>query len=220
MATLYCGWHGIDYRGSECPRCMAEERHEEILRQQKREHEESLNVLSDVRYKQFNPGQHSCPHCLFQTLKRNASRCPLCHGEVNDEYWVQVQKREKEEAIRRAEIAAKEKEEFERTKSERGIKQKIQSLEDSSGIIGSFVLFLCGLVIYIFPYLSAWSTGRKSEPAVVLLIPGFNWLVWLYCIIFWDSDHSFLKHGLLWIFGVMLFCVVVYSWLMSQKKTS
>jgi ssDNA-binding Zn-finger/Zn-ribbon topoisomerase 1 len=107
----YCGRHGIDYTGYSCPRCDAEERHGEILDATYREIQNATEVSEAVAasvqrsdYLRANPGEYECPHCRYISLKKRASRCPLCHGEVGAEYWNVVSIRE--EAERKASAAA------------------------------------------------------------------------------------------------------------------
>ena len=209
MATSsYCGTHDIRYRGSECPRCVADNRHEESLRQQREASEQQRDLLSNAQYQQFNPGHYNCPHCLFQSLKRNASRCPLCHGVIDGEYWVQVQKGEKEAVARRAEIEAKEKKELERTRPERerlareqeqknARDAKLDSLDKVFLVFSTIVLGLVGIFfVFLVPYLSAWSTNQSPRVGSfgledgnnganpLMLIPVFNWMILLVYGIF------------------------------------
>ena len=79
----YCHIHGRydDYFDRGCPACQ-------IAEQDLRQAEWELrNAVSEAAYAKANPGDHECPHCLYRSLKKGASRCPLCHGEVRSAYW-------------------------------------------------------------------------------------------------------------------------------------
>src|SRR6266498_149447 len=110
MTTLRnCHIHGsfrADYPDS-CPSCdLAEFERED--RAEAREANET--------YKRNNPGDYTCPNCLYITLKSGASRCPKCQGTVGADYWVRVRAGEKAKALadqerertRKAEEAAEE----------------------------------------------------------------------------------------------------------------
>ena len=75
----YCSKHSISHRSVDCPRCVNEQRHEELLeiseeadeRAQER-HEEAIRAMEDSDYKRTNPGDYECPHCKYITLRRTA----------------------------------------------------------------------------------------------------------------------------------------------------
>ncbi len=66
----YCKIHG-EYYGYVCDGCQ------------------------DAEWKQSNPGDYQCPHCKYISLKNEASRCPLCHGGIESDYWNNVRAAEK-----------------------------------------------------------------------------------------------------------------------------
>ena len=84
----YCKIHG-EYYGYVCNDCGLAEA-------------ELLNTVAAAAHFQNNPGDYDCPHCLYRSLRRNASRCPLCHGEIEVSHWTDVLAREKAEAEREA----------------------------------------------------------------------------------------------------------------------
>lgn len=101
----YCSTHGIEYSGYNCPRCEAQERHNEaqerhreLLHATEESLEETVDALLNSDYRRANPGDYPCPHCRYISLKNYASRCPLCHGEIGGNYWNAVRKVEKDEA--------------------------------------------------------------------------------------------------------------------------
>lgn len=61
-------------------------------------------------------GDYECPYCKQQSLKRNASRCPLCREDPGHEYWADVEVRERRahEAATRDLLARREREVTER----------------------------------------------------------------------------------------------------------
>src|ERR1700741_4132999 len=81
MTTLrYCHIHGsfrADYPDS-CPSCDLDE----FEREDRAEPREANET-----YKRNNPGDYTCPNCLYITLKSGASRCPKCQGTVDADYW-------------------------------------------------------------------------------------------------------------------------------------
>ncbi len=78
----YCHIHG-DYGNyyDGCPDCSAAEKRAESDR------EEIKERLSQIAYASANPGDFNCPHCKYKSLKWEATRCPLCRGEVESAYW-------------------------------------------------------------------------------------------------------------------------------------
>jgi hypothetical protein len=75
----YCRTHGVyhDTFGDGCPRCRETE-------------ESTLRSLANTEYRATNPGEYECPHCRYVSLRREAPRCPLCHGSVHADYWSRV----------------------------------------------------------------------------------------------------------------------------------
>lgn len=74
----YCQVHGRygDYNDG-CPECRGAEA----------DLKHALEDVSRIAHRQANPGDFECPHCKFVSLKMDASRCPLCHGDVGKDYW-------------------------------------------------------------------------------------------------------------------------------------
>ena len=91
----YCGNHGIDYAGSLCPRCDAEQRHRELLNATASGLADTVDAMRASDYRRANPGEYECPHCKYIALKSDATRCPLCRGEVDRGYWKGVRIRER-----------------------------------------------------------------------------------------------------------------------------
>jgi hypothetical protein len=139
----YCSRHGIEHSsGRTCPECRTEREEEQ--------HEELVSALSSLRdtggssedlgsiraaiaalqTKLLNPGEYQCPHCKRTSLEYEAHVCPICHRDIEDEFWdaideaVEAAANEKERAAqkqREAEIEAKrvvEWKEFEREVAE------------------------------------------------------------------------------------------------------
>lgn len=91
----YCNTHYREYDTIDCPQCEVERRHNELLDQ-----------LRESDHERANPGEYECPHCRYVSLKRNASRCPLCHGIIDDRHWVALSAAEQRTRIRRLEAEA------------------------------------------------------------------------------------------------------------------
>ena len=94
----YCKRHGTKHRllksgglsnSHGCPRCAAE-----------RHREQAAAARQESEYRRANPGDYECPQCLYNTLKRGASRCPSCHSDVPDGHWERVQVAQKAAAER------------------------------------------------------------------------------------------------------------------------
>jgi hypothetical protein len=113
----YCGRHDIKYRGDRCPRCVADERHRDLLDQAREGAEEAARALEESDYHRdraleesdhrgANPGDYTCPSCQYRSLRMGASRCPLCQGQIPADYWAKVLAAEKAaETQRRAKEA-------------------------------------------------------------------------------------------------------------------
>ena len=129
----YCSHHGIEYGDGDCPRCLQDERHREVLEQARSSHEELIEAARDAAeaaseaaresdFRRANPGDYQCPHCKYITLKLGATRCPACHGTPSPDYWPRAIAREQAKAeelkrlagIRATEQVAAEKKRLER----------------------------------------------------------------------------------------------------------
>src|ERR1051326_1204060 len=120
----YCWKHDIWYPPlGECPRCLAEEsaerqrehfereeearqraeerepealeREEEREQERERRHEERVKLRKREIYERNNPGDYKCPECLLISLKRGASRCPMCHAVIGRDYWPPIYEAER-----------------------------------------------------------------------------------------------------------------------------
>lgn len=100
----YCRTHG-SYSDSEdgCPYCKAaEERTERGL-------SDIAERLDELAERPNDPGDHICPHCRYKSLRRNATRCPLCLANPGPQYWADVDSQEQERR-RQANAAAEQRE--------------------------------------------------------------------------------------------------------------
>lgn len=118
----YCHIHGgyDDYFDRGCPNCQNAEqelRHAEW---------ELRNAVSEAAYAKTNPGDYDCPHCKYRSLRADASRCPLCHGEIGRDYWHAVRAREKANAEREA-AASKAAAELKRAREEEAAAEWIRT---------------------------------------------------------------------------------------------
>ncbi|HEX3186950.1 MAG TPA: hypothetical protein VHQ94_19285 [Pyrinomonadaceae bacterium] len=152
----YCGNHGIDYAGSLCPRCDAEQRHRELLNATASGLADTVVAMRASDYRRANPGEYECPHCKYIALKSDATRCPLCRGEIDGGYWKEVRIRERAEAERRKiqveqqrsiDEAAAKKRERQAAKAQREAEERRQRtmILSIAGIIAGFVVL--GLLI-------------------------------------------------------------------------
>src|ERR1019366_9490961 len=65
----------------------ARDREDEREQERERRHEELVKLREREIYERNNPGDYKCPECLLVSLKRGASRCPMCHAVVGRDYW-------------------------------------------------------------------------------------------------------------------------------------
>jgi ribosomal protein L37AE/L43A len=186
----HCSEHGIDYSGHQCPRCAADEhqaRVEELASEQ-------LDELQRIQYKQANPGDYECPHCKYKTLKRRATRCPTCRESPGEQYWLNVEAKERKEesdarerARRNAEIAAAAAvAAANRLKREKPLLKWVKFWHH---VMIWYYLWLVPLLVYvtgaeIFLWLNP-NTGNSFslEKVICMVIPGVNWLcLLLVCV--------------------------------------
>ena len=93
------GYHDYGFLCLEC-RSIESERHENV--------ENMATAAVFIAHAKNNPGDYVCPSCLFQTLKRWASRCPKCHADPGSQYWADVAASER--ALEMAAAAERERE--------------------------------------------------------------------------------------------------------------
>lgn len=144
----YCRTHGKYYDPGDdgCPRCQDAE---EATSDQARE---SAEALADSDYRRANPGDHQCPNCLYITLKRGASRCPQCRGEISRDYWELVRTSEQAADKRRRIQEAAARAEWERAAPERDAKalQARQNARSKFIFIACYHLLVwCGCIVFI-----------------------------------------------------------------------
>lgn len=180
----YCRTHGVyhDTFGDGCPRCRETE-------------ESTLRALANTEYRATNPGEYECPHCRYVSLRRGASRCPLCQGSVHADYWSRV---------RAAEAAAQA--EWDRGAPKREAKEKRKSaIARLDSALDSFGQFCGFYYFYLLPVLSYGTFLIRALPdnherititldllvvVVLALIPVVNWLMCLLPLIFDNAAQS------------------------------
>lgn len=182
----HCYRHDIEYSSSDCPRCLAEQRHEELLdltregqeeaaRLASEQHEEHLRALEDAAYRRANPGDHQCPHCGYITLRLDFDRCPLCHGSVQEkdpEYWprvhVELERRAKAAAEAAAErqkqkAAAEAKQRAEaQARAEASAAQKAFNSKSNFGFVLVLIVVAIGLAVWISQHQEAQPTSSSG----------------------------------------------------------
>lgn len=65
---------------------LERESHEEAMRLADERHDATIEALRESDYRRANPGDYECPDCKPTTLKKNATRCPMCHGTPSQSY--------------------------------------------------------------------------------------------------------------------------------------
>ena len=159
--------------------------------------ESTVQAQEDLAYAINNPGQYHCPHCKLRSLLREATRCPRCHGTIDEDYWPPVLRREQERLEEQQRIAGNQRkaaEELERkscdAEAERQRRFKHEEL---------FFRFLLLYFLYLFPIVWFYSVIFKipgvevpTSPADAktwIFIPAINWLVILSFVVSAIIDH-------------------------------
>jgi Zn finger protein HypA/HybF involved in hydrogenase expression len=191
----YCHIHGqYDNGNFGCPECREAQGRAEADRAA------TLFQLEQQAWEAKNPGSHECPHCRYISLKKAATRCPLCHGVIDDKHWQEVAAREHEreraakEARRRQ--AKKERVLFESTRPERerAERERAEALQRSAQFDAEvmrwkkfrrscgcaysvFFLFFLPLCVIITATLSDKNPDPNNLFFILLFcVPVINWI--------------------------------------------
>jgi hypothetical protein len=213
----YCGIHGIEHKDyTDCPRCLADQRHHEALEQSQRHHEETLEATRQTAYDSDRAradfGDYTCPHCRYVTLRMSATRCPSCHGSIEPSFWVPIleqQKRSTELARVRAEEAEAERARMAPIIAARQAQEQKESRRLQRRRVAAVRWRMLWKVyfFYLLPVLTIFSavlvlfvpTGSSgippdfsvtewlSEEASILLLPVVNWMVCLGALVEGES---------------------------------
>ena len=194
-----CRIHG-EYTGSYCDECRdAEARAEEHRAEMLEKLDEATAANQDLVYKFRNPGDFQCPACKLITLKRGASRCPICHIDIEPDFWTAVAERERREEIERererqrveAENAAKEKERRETAWKQAPYQDEKARIEKE---LSRMWYWLIVYFVYLLPGLSiAFSVLEGYHNAMGFLIgavPFLNWIQFLVGIFVGWTDYG------------------------------
>ncbi len=188
----YCHVHG-KYDGDGCSDCRdAEEQAASDREEMLRELDELRESQDELAYATNNPGDYHCPYCRLRSLKRSASRCPKCHGEIDSQYWENV-RRVEEEARRAQEEAQRVKEEEWRRGEPERRQNQIREAEAKAEKerAANRRLFITIYFGWLFPLLTALGaslmdpmdpqaqTWQVLEVAFCMSIPILNWVVLL-----------------------------------------
>ncbi|MEK7686287.1 MAG: hypothetical protein AAB466_12785 [Verrucomicrobiota bacterium] len=168
----YCGRHSLDYKSRDCPRCAAEERHQELLNLTAEGIEETVRATRESDYKRANPGDCECPHCKYFSLKSDASRCPLCRGDIGSDYWNKVRAAQRAAAERRRAQEEAHAAEEKRTAPARAAAERKRIEEEANAAAAARSNALAARPFYA----CAWVTGvigaLEAIPAV------FEWIAY------------------------------------------
>ena len=151
----YCYDHSINYTSDNCPRCCAENRHNELINA-------TYASAEHIRYNESNPGTYKCPSCLYIALLHYASRCPKCHDDISSDYWEEIDREESEKRLKN-EKKKKIEEELEKKKRLEEIEK--QRIEEEK-ITPFKVLFGAYLIVF-------YGVGAIFILGVILLIIDF-----------------------------------------------
>lgn len=176
----YCRIHG-SYSDSwdGCPDCQSAER-------------ETLATLDDLASRSRDFGDYQCPHCRYTTLRRNGTRCPLCHGSIPSTFWQELaaQERARERALKQATEQRQHeeqqrqqavREELERTRPAREQAARSQWIRSKTRLAyGMFYAWLLPAfwLVTIVPFLMPWSSINIGQFVSFLygaFIPLLNW---------------------------------------------
>jgi cation transport ATPase len=113
VPMAYCPIHGYLGEGGTCDQCVRDR--EEAEEAAEARAEKAAELAAEQTFLINNPGDYKCPHCLLKSLKRDARRCPKCHGEIGP--WDEVYAKEAE-ALKKQEEARTQKERERRQQEE------------------------------------------------------------------------------------------------------
>lgn len=210
-----CGKHLNGFFDSICQECesIERERNEDREREEEREEQAALALerareqsrediaaaavyIADAKN---NPGDYICPSCLYQTLKKGASRCPKCHTDPGRQYWIDVETEERDARLRA--IAAAE--EWERGRPAREVEsRKKAAIEKRVGRWSGFWVFYFAYLLpsLMFTSLSFFVSGKIPSldwNTFMMYVPGLNWLATLLVLLFSNSDRLMVFYGLI-----------------------
>lgn len=191
----HCNEHGIDYSQYDCPKCVAQRRHDELLDELRSQGEASQE-------KRFNPGDYVCPHCLYRTLLHRATRCPICHGSVDARHWVELIEAGARAEKRRLAELERTRPAREREKAGADFKDTLRALAGVTGVaIFVFLPLLSGLSANISEHVAQFNF--PASPIFILSIPALNWVFWLIMLGgLWSTPTGswLLWSGMFWAF--------------------
>lgn len=176
----YCGRHSIHYSGGSCPRCDAEDRHKELLDATEESAAETAEAIRESDYRRANPGDYECPHCRYTSLRNGASRCPLCRGEIGNQYWSEVRATERVTAARlraKAEADAAEESRAAPIRAALELQRKIEGEDEAIAagwkVVGLSVLGLGGV------FLGALICSGLANHHVETIPPSVGGCIWM-----------------------------------------
>lgn len=185
-----------------------EEARAERLEQLREDQERSKENAERIAEAKINPGEFSCPECLYRTLKYRAKRCPTCQASIGFEYWTLVDERKKAEAERAAERAkaeakaAKEKWEREAPAREQAAREAAENQVRyaAEGRSTAFLKFFYAFLLPALCFLSAKFVRAGDFSAfvdsmqkngfgmlVLFCIPVLNWIMMIFFAFFSDN---------------------------------
>ena len=159
MSYFYCATHDIHYN-HDCPKCLAAERHWELL-----------NQGQESDYRRANPGDFECPHCKYISLKRGAARCPHCRGHIRSDDWIKLEaadKAAKRAAAEREKEAADVAEQKQRASARAAETEATDRLWSGILIAITSALILGGVVTLVVRWVGKSAQGWRKEQAVTL----------------------------------------------------
>ena len=207
------GWYSADDDG--CWMCRdAEERAQA-------DRDEIIARLNDARR---GPGDYECPHCRYISLRRGATRCPLCHGVIDQQLWQRIAAQEavaeqerraaaeaaEQETRRRERLAA---EEWEQTRPAREAAERREADWD---------LFKFGVKALVFALIGCLKGALVGLGASLVIIVVLNLLVWIASTGAGSEGNEFYqwlrKGGVDTIGGIVVLAGVLIGAVIELKK--
>ena len=126
MTKHYCNIHG-EYGGGwviedGCPQCKEAESRETSANEELSENLQEMNeniaayasaalahaeAAREAAHRNNNPGEYECSACKMTSLKRSATRCPVCRTDVPPDFWKKIFAQEQQAADTRKQAEIK-----------------------------------------------------------------------------------------------------------------
>ncbi len=163
------GWFSDHDDG--CPECSNTEELNQavLLGVLKRLHDVPAQAPPSKLSKDY--GDYTCPDCRYKTLRRGASRCPECQGELGSAFWTEVYREEERKRQQEKEATAVQRAKDEKSNQEYQRNKPVR-------LYFWYVLPILTLLSHIV-ITDDIREGTISQ-WVSLFVPFYNWLLVVY----------------------------------------